>query len=266
MAAYNPSDVTLTTTFGDQSENHVGMEKNGIARESGLTNAELNEAKKKFQALGLECIFLDLTRLLPADVPFEGEASLLIIRNGVSAFGAPKGSASAADQMLEENLVQTFDTQYWDRRRGKVLNKHARYNNCIGDVAQVADIANKKGTIVPFSSLPVTNEIRKRLPEFLGEKVRDLVAENNLYYSTRCYIQWHPDKERKIVVACRLGRSMQLHFRWYYRFQVVSRAMSITLNHGDMYVMSAKAVGTDGGKSSIPTLRHAAGDPEIIFK
>ena len=35
--------------------------------------------------------------------------------------------------------------------------------------------------------------------------------------------------------------------------------MLIQLNHGDMYIMSEKAVGNDWKLKNKPTLRHAAG-------
>ena len=37
---------TITITFGDQSENHVGMQKIGKLAENGFTINELNTAKK----------------------------------------------------------------------------------------------------------------------------------------------------------------------------------------------------------------------------
>ena len=51
---------------------------------------------------------------------------------------------------------------------------------------------------------------------------------------------------------------MSLHFRWYKNHQP-HQSCSFTLNSGDIYILSEKAVGCDGKKSSIFTLRHSAG-------
>jgi len=40
--------------------------------------------------------------------------------------------------------------------------------------------------------------------------------------------------------------------------------VTINLHHGDMYVMSEKAVGTDWKQRKIATLRHAAGTAEVL--
>ena len=44
----------------------------------------------------------------------------------------------------------------------------------------------------------------------------------------------------------------------------IGKRAEIMLEHGDMYVMSEKAVGTDWKNPSIPTLRHAAGSKKFL--
>ena len=44
-----------------------------------------------------------------------------------------------------------------------------------------------------------------------------------------------------------------------FRFHKQSNLTSRKLNHGDIYIMSEKAVGTDWKKNSILSVRHAAG-------
>lgn len=73
------------------------------------------------------------------------------------------------------------------------------------------------------------------------------------------------DFERRIVVALRLGTSIPLHYQWFYRGEPVGARTIINLNHGDMYVMSEKAVGTDWKRRIIPTLRHAAGSSSRLL-
>lgn len=52
---------------------------------------------------------------------------------------------------------------------------------------------------------------------------------------------------------------MNLCYNWFCRSKAIGKKLEILLNHGDMYIMSEKAVGTDWMKKIIPTLRHAAG-------
>jgi hypothetical protein len=62
------------------------------------------------------------------------------------------------------------------------------------------------------------------------------------------------------VVGVRLGAlSQPLRFQWYHKSKAVTDEYSIKLNHGDMYAMSHKAVGSDWRCSSQFTLRHGVG-------
>jgi len=55
-------------------------------------------------------------------------------------------------------------------------------------------------------------------------------------------------------------------FAWFYQTEGICPHKTIYLNHGDLYIMSFKAVGTDWKKRSILTLRHAAGEVNLIDK
>ena len=64
-------------------------------------------------------------------------------------------------------------------------------------------------------------------------------------------------------MGVRLGeatRSMPLKFQWFQMSRPLGRVLEITLEHGDMYVMSEKATGFDWmSNRKGKTLRHAAG-------
>lgn len=81
-----------------------------------------------------------------------------------------------------------------------------------------------------------------------------------MYYDVKnCGIGYHGDSERKIVVALRLGVSMPLHYTWFQNSKVISNSTTkLTINGGDIYIMSEKATGYDWKLRKIPTLRHAA--------
>jgi hypothetical protein len=65
--------------------------------------------------------------------------------------------------------------------------------------------------------------------------------------------------ERKIVIAIRLGESIPLLFHWFYKSKPIGTKIKINLDHGDIYIMNEKAVGTDGYNKTIPILKHATG-------
>ena len=148
---------------------------------------------------------------------------------------------------------------------GKVNNKTARYNLCFNDTSQEPDYEAGKGRIVAFDEIKLTNIIRNRLPEFFGDKAKNLVAEGNLYYNINYNgIGYHGDSERKIVIAIRLGNSFPLRYQWYRDSSPIGEHIDINLNAGDIYIMSDKAVGYDWKKKKILTLRHAAGCKDYI--
>jgi hypothetical protein len=97
------------------------------------------------------------------------------------------------------------------------------------------------------------------LGEVLGPRAQGLLAELNYYYDQRkCGIGSHGDGERRRVIGLRVGTPMNLCYYWYHQSNRVGDKVSLMLNEGDMYIMSAKAVGTDWKRRKVPTLRHAA--------
>ena len=65
MENYNEA---ITLTFGDQAENHKGMEKYGVLSEEGITVEELNVINEWFKINGAETILIELHDLLNEDV------------------------------------------------------------------------------------------------------------------------------------------------------------------------------------------------------
>merc|ERR1711971_766044 len=176
------------------------------------------------------------------------------------------GTGKSTDDVFEEQSALSIDTKYFDRRRKKVLNKHARGNLCFAETGHGADYENGKGTVIAFDAVPLTKHIQQRLRAFFGDKAKDLVAEGNYYFDTKkCGIGFHGDAERKKVIALRLGQSIPLHFAWFYKWQPLGERCELMLNHGDLYAMSEKATGFDWKRSSICSLRHAAGAKKYLL-
>ena len=264
----------VTITYGDQAENHAGMQMIGKMRDRGMSIKELRRAQAKFEQEGYETELIDLHTGLSdeeQDLPGVDPAMVLVVRNGVEALLSETGGS--ADSMMVEQSALAPDGRAF--MYGRVVNKHARTNLCFGDFSQEANFDEVKaglaqeppvkikcqGTVVDFKDLPNTAEIRRRLPEYVGSDiVENLQAEGNYYFKPKvCGIGWHGDAERRIVVAVRLGVSIPLHYHWFHWGKIIGERVSIELHHGDVYFMSDKATGYDWKKKKFATLRHSAG-------
>lgn len=252
---------TFTLTFGDQAENHVGMQKIGSLASEGFSLSDIYRARDWFVQRGCSGMLVDLTASLPDGIKYDGDAYVMIIQKGLDAILKETGSNS--DAFFQEQDVLEKDTKAWSR--GRVVNKTARYNLCFGENAQEPDYENKKGRIIPFSDVPLLSHVRSKLGEIIGDKSKDLMVEGNYYYDiSKCGISFHGDSERRKVIGVRVGSELPLHFQWFSRFEPIGDRVELSLEHGDIYIMSEKAVGTDWKKSSILTLRHAAGAPKYL--
>lgn len=249
-------NYVITLTFGEQAENHRGMQLlgDGLA-DSGFTLKELREAKKRFETRGFSCEYIRLDKQVRDDIDEKFDrAAVLIVRNGV-------------DALLGDTLTNKLETeQYklnWDKYAlmyGRVVNKHARHNLCYGKHAQKPCYEQGKGRIISWDEIPLTKKLKKSLCTFMGKKAKNVQGEGNLYFDVeKCGIGFHGDTERKMVMAVRLGASMPLHFQWFQKGKPIGKRIKLEIHNGDFYVMSEKATGHDWKKKIITTLRHATG-------
>ena len=254
---------TVTLTWGCQAENHVGMEKigNGLS-DFGFTSENLENVKIVFEEKGFDTHLYNLNNEIK-EIEETGifdisKAEILVIKKGIELFTNPSE--------LFNNLIKLdWDKKYWDTRRQKVLNKHARYNLIFGEFNQKADFENKKGTIYDINEINGLKKIKNELGNYFGEEFKNLECEGNYYYDiNKCGIGYHGDAERKKVVGMRFGESCDLHYWWYYQSKRINKRISIPLEHGDMYIMNFKATGNDWKKKNIYTLRHATGCEKYI--
>lgn len=253
----DPVNSTITLTFGDQAENHVGMQKLGqlAAEGAGFNKNDLLEIQNKFEKMGAKATLHDL------NVNGEYlEAYLLVISGGINSILGGKYS-----------LYQLFDEQASlevDKRAlmyGRVVNKKARWNLCFDDVSQDPDYENGKGTIVALSDVPITNFVVSHFGTLFGPKSQGLKGEGNYYFDiNKCGIGFHGDAERRKVIALRLGAPNPIYFQWWENGAPLGQRLKFDLDGGDIYIMSEKAVGTDWKKRKIKTLRHAVGAANFI--
>lgn len=251
---------TFTITFGNQGENHVGMQKIGVALDRGLTTEEVNEIAAKAMVDGFVTETHSLNTLLGDRIGAQvvESATIVVVRNGLDWL---LGDKSGSDAFFWEQFGLEKDR--YALMYGRVVNKKARHNLCFADFSQEPEYEKGKGRVYAFDELPLLSQVRKKLGE-LNPLLTNLIAEGNYYYDpSRCGIGYHGDTERRIVIGIRVGREMPLCFQWYYHGEKVGARKTIMLNHGDVYFSSAKAVGYDWKKKTVYTLRHAAGCKEF---
>lgn len=241
---------TYTITFGDQAENHVGMQKIGEMADDGYSYEDLCKIREQ---LGGKSKLYKLHKLINEAVD---KAYLLVIKNGVDLL---LGEGSS-DLLYKEMKHIKVDKKAF--MKGRVVNKIARWNVCFSDFSQKPDYVNGKGRVVDFADMKVLNKLKKKISKVIDNDC-EFQGELNYYYDTsKCGIGYHGDSERRKVIGVRLGDSLPLCYRWYKDCQIVSEIYGLVLQHGDIYIMSDKAVGYDWKKRSIYTLRHAAGSPK----
>ena len=251
----NALQSTITLTFGECGENHVGMEKIGTTglKGTGFTIAFLKDLRTRCEAKGLKCMTANLATGLPSETVADEEAKILVVRNALDVLlGIPK----AHEALFQEQAGLDVDKKALMYKR--VVNKKARWNLCFANEGHEPAYEEGKGRVVPWSDVPLTQKLRTVLMDLL--KVEDLMGEGNYYYDTsKCGIGYHGDTERRKVAAVRLGCEMPIFWQWYQGSKPVGSKMGLKLGGGDLYFMSEKAVGTDWKESSKLTLRHAAG-------
>ena len=261
----------VSLTFGDQGENHVGMEKVGsmVNTGEGFNLADFKKWRKLFKAAGYVVEVHHLNRLIGTKMTSPSgsemdDAYVMVVRGAMNYFLEPIDKTD--EDLFAEMDAFEWDRKYYDTRRKKVLNKNARANVCFGVEGREPDYENKKGRIVGYDECECLATIKTGMANVLGKKCGDLICEGNRYFDLKkCGIGWHGDAERRKVVAFRIGEDMGLHFNWFERHTSFGGTLKLTLKSGDMYMMSEKAVGTDWKRSSIPTVRHSAGKPECKY-
>jgi len=247
---------TFTYTFSECVENHVGMQNVGTKSDKGFSIETLKYTQKNFEDKGCKTELIHLNELLPPDIKSEDSAYILIVRNGINTLLNNTGLPYLTDELV--NQKEQVDKKAF--MKGRVVNKIARWNLCYANENQEPDYENKKGRLISFKESPMLNKIRESLPLFIGDIGNNLFAELNYYYNIKsCYIGYHGDTERRLVIGMRIGASFPLKYMWYQQSKPIGKELSLLLNHGDLYMMSEKAVGTDWMRKIIPTLRHSAG-------
>jgi len=269
----NPFKGTVTLTFGDVAESHVGMQKIGKMADHGFSISDIKMAKKWFKMKGCETVLIKLNDFLPETVEntqeegrltdakedSECQAYVFVARDGLKYLIDDSNGIN----ILTEMLLFKWDTKVYNVKRRVVQNKNARYNLNFSDRHQISDFKIGNGTTIAWGEVPILSELRGKISEAFGNSAEGLKCEGNLYtdITKNNGIGRHGDSERRKVIGVRLGKRMNMHWTWFYNNRPRGYNASIFLNPGDLYCMSEKAVGTDwmAAPKKQYTLRHCAG-------
>ena len=179
-----------TITYGDVAENHAKMQKIGELHANGYSIEKLLEIEEKVKSEGLITEMINLNEEI--DESFE-QARVLVIRGAVQhIFGELELDTK---DLMEENDNLTMDKHAL--MRGRVVNKHARWNLCFADEDQEPNYEDGKGRIVSWKHIPMMSRIREVISEWTDDVL--LNAEANYYYDiSKCGIGFHGDGERRL--------------------------------------------------------------------
>ena len=266
----------VTITFGDSGENHVGNQMIGqkVDVGQGFTYDDFVAARDRAQKMGFNAEIIDLRDLIRNLINTNGIAPGKVIQPAYIILIKDAVSKKDADAVFGEMNTFEWDTKYWDTRRKKVLNKHARSNVCFDSFSQEPDYENGKGTIIPFDKLPKLKAVKKLIADIFGDKAKEMIGEGNRYNDrTKNGIGYHGDAERLKVVALRVNEAdvngetgtMPICWNWFYQSKPVGENFRLEIPHGCIYAMSEYATGFNWKYRSKYTLRHAAGGKKYIL-
>ena len=216
------------------------------------------------------------------DLPDEDQARVLILRDWATKTAGAHGWTKT---VYRELASRRWDAEYLDpnkyrteikdgeevRVRGRPMTKRARTNLCfVAGREQEPAVLEGKGSIYDLKKMGAlftgVEKIKEQITTGLIEigsktKVEINVVEGNRYYNLKnTGIGFHGDTERVVVICISIGcDNYPMRWQWFKDGMPVGKSIDITLNCGDVYIMSEKAVGADWKLRSKYTLRHSAG-------
>ena len=173
-------------------------------------------------------------------------------------------------EYTQEKYEEYKNSKVWQNETlSQIYEAQQDYREQLGDRrAKLTreEVFNAKGTVVKWETFGELNKFKQFIENNFGKHANKLVAEGNSYVNyKKCGIGYHGDSERMIVIAIRLGKTFPMHFQWYKNSERIGKNIILPeLKHGDVYIMSEKAVGKDWSLRSKITLRHAAGCPKYV--
>ena len=193
------------------------------------------------------------------------EACALLIKGGIQRLSK---NPLAAGRLFQEQLDLPYEGKFFDKGRTFTRRSYKTLKFGQTEVGPSGDFAQP--TVVSFNSVP-------QLQQFLGhlDMFQDNLssAQGIEYFVSRreqaadggmmgcaSRLGWHGDSQRRILSMC-LGHPGILKFAWRLPGTSANLPKSHTeifLDHGDVYLLSEKATGSNWKKRSLLRVVHTS--------
>ncbi len=259
---------TFTITFRDQAITYptAHLVKQYGTEMRGFSRADFDRIVHEATKRNIECQRYNLNELIDVDTPF---AELLVLPNAVDKLLG----AGATENLFSELVATQFNEKTMSlRNKNKKVCRHAQQSVVFATdqdrqkVRDPVDSNEYEPVVHSINDIDHASILREKIAELCDRKELTMcTAECNRYANTesepdKCGVGPHGDQESRLVWAVRIGWPMSLWFHWFYHNEPVGKPFLLEeLSPGTIYFMSKEAVGRNYKKSSIYTLRHAAG-------
>jgi alkylated DNA repair dioxygenase AlkB len=246
-----PFTETITLTAGERHISFRDQRPMGMETPAGISKPAALGIAAGFARAGFAVEVHETLKDLPPGTraaPRALDGAVVVVR----------GALASPDALYSEVARVPWDAK--EKSYGRVGNLLTRHKITFTEEPREPDYEAGQGRHIAYAAAPRVTALVRDLEALVGYPLH---VEGNRYLDPRTSnIGWHGDKERKTVIGARLGASFDLHFCWFLDNEPVGdvpRVKTLTLHHGDLYIMSQEACGFDSGHPSYPTLRHAAG-------
>ena len=178
-----------------------------------------------------------------------------------------KDQRAASTYELQHIHPDFIDDKMWSH--GSCKKKRARTNSNIGFIQQrgtieALDPKDRKSSIVPYSCMPASEEIMKRINAACGKlDMMHLNTELN-FYNSDGGIGLHMDGERSFVIGISLGDTRMFEIVAFKGSMPAGESTKFVLESGDAYIMDTVAKGHATSYSKLH-FRHCAGGGDGKF-
>ena len=180
------------------------------------------------------------------------------------------GSDAAAKLYKEQDEIR-YSGRFLDK--GKLKIRRAHKTMAFGVEGRDASDDYTQPTVTAFSEVPMMDKIRTSLQNLLGNRTADLEVDGTKYHTSfhekgddgkpmkkNSNKGWHGGDKRTIVIGVCLGAPVTLSFIWRLpgsQKNLDDTKVSVSLTHGDVYVMSEIAIGSNWKSSSLLRCLHS---------
>ncbi len=269
----------VTIVFGNKRKNKFTSEKLEDDDVPGLSLYDLLEIKKFVKKeYKCKCDVYDLTQCMK-DVEVNvdlAEANVIVIR-GLFADILDKANKvfTTDEEVIKRGSIKSVK---WDDNafiRGELKRSSAR-KFLLFERLGVNEVCKKEMDSTTLKA-SVYNIDKFPLMEIMSERIEDIVSriyerddielrvEGNFYYDLdKTQLPFHRDRERSLTIACRFGDNFPTLFSYFHENIRISDIHNLTVNAGDVYIMTKHASGYKLGPGAL-VVKHAAGRTKKAF-